>query len=259
MARLKDKVALITGGSSGMGLATAQLFSQEGAKVALLARGQEKLQRAVASITAEGSEAMAVAADITEPHQVEAAVRDVVDRWGGLDILFANAGINGIWAPIGLLEPDEWNKTITVNLTGTFLTIKYALPYLKHQGGSIIITSSVEGTHIFSSAGATAYACSKAGQIALAKMIALELTEHRVRVNVICPGWIGTGIATERRGLEDLGVPVEYPEGIVPLTGGEPGQPEDVAQLVLFLASDASSHITGTVVVIDGAQSLLKG
>jgi NAD(P)-dependent dehydrogenase (short-subunit alcohol dehydrogenase family) len=256
---LRDRVALVTGGSSGIGLATARLLACEGARVALLARGAEALERAVESVTADGGEAMAVTADVSRAQQMEEAVDQVIDRWDRLHIVFANAGINGVWAPVEDLEPDEWQKTISVNLTGTFLTLKAALPHLKRQGGAVIITSSVEGTHIFSSTGATAYSCSKAGQVALGKMAALELAEHGVRVNVICPGWIGTGITTEKHGLEGLGVPVEYPEGIVPLTGGEPGRPEDVARLVLFLASDASRHITGTAVVVDGAQSLLVG
>ena len=160
------------------------------------------------------------------------------------------------------LTPEEWNKTININLTGTFLTVKYAVPYLKKQpGSSVIITSSVNGTRVFSNTGATAYSCTKAAQVAFTKMVALELAEHRVRVNVICPGAIDTSIDenTERRNLEEIKEPVEFPEGKVPLTDGKPGTSEQVAQLVLFLASDASSHITGTEMWIDGGESLLKG
>jgi NAD(P)-dependent dehydrogenase (short-subunit alcohol dehydrogenase family) len=119
----------------------------------------------------------------------------------------------------------------------------------------------VNGTRIFSNTGATAYSSSKAGQVALTKMIALELAPQRVRANVICPGAIETNIdqSTEKRDLEGVRIPVEYPEGSQPLTGGEPGSAEQVAQLVLFLASDAASHITGTEIWIDGAESLLRG
>jgi NAD(P)-dependent dehydrogenase (short-subunit alcohol dehydrogenase family) len=185
----------------------------------------------------------------------------MVDRWGRIDIVFANAGINGVWASLEDLKPEEWDETLNVNLKGTFLTVKYAVPYLKKRGGSIIVTSSVNGTRIFSNTGATAYSSSKAAQVAFTKMIALELAPHRIRANVICPGAIETDIGqnTEQRDLEEIRQPVEFPEGSIPLTSGEPGTAEQIAQLVLFLASDASSHITGTEIWIDGASSLLVG
>jgi NAD(P)-dependent dehydrogenase (short-subunit alcohol dehydrogenase family) len=259
--RLDRKVALVTGGSSGIGEATARLFVRHGAKVAVLARESAELERVVEAISAAGGEAMPVVADISMPDQMERAVGAVADRWGRLDVLVANAGINGVWAPLDELGPDEWNTTIDVNLTGTFLTIKYAAPYLKRQGGSIIITSSINGTRVFSNSGATAYACSKAGQVALAKMLALELAEHEVRVNAVCPGSISTEIeeSTRREDLAEIREPVEFPEGRIPLTDGEPGRSEQVADLMLFLASDAASHVTGAVIMVDGAQSLLMG
>ena len=141
------------------------------------------------------------------------------------------------------------------------MTVKYAVPYLKRQGGSVIITSSVNGTRVFSNTGATAYSCTKAAQVAFAKMVALELAKHRIRVNVICPGAIETDISenTEQRNLEQIREPVDFPEGKIPLTDGKSGTSEQVAQLVLFLASDASSHISGTEIWIDGTESLLKG
>jgi NAD(P)-dependent dehydrogenase (short-subunit alcohol dehydrogenase family) len=192
---------------------------------------------------------------------MQQAVQKLVDRFGRLDIVFANAGINGVWAPIEDLTPDEWDKTLNINLKGTFLTVKYAVPHLKQQGGAIVITSSVNGTRIFSNSGATAYSCSKAAQVAFTKMVAVELAPHKIRVNVICPGAIDTNIneTTEQRDLEQIKIPVEFPEGKIPLTHGESGKSEQVAQLVLFLASDAASHVTGTEVWIDGAESLLKG
>lgn len=180
-----------------------------------------------------------------------------------LDIVFANAGINGVWAPLNEIEPNEWDETIAVNLKGTFLTVKYAIPYLRRAGGgSIIITASVNGTRIFSNAGATAYACSKAAQVALAKMAALELAKDRIRVNVICPGLVGSNIETtkEKRHLDRAQEPMEFPAGKVPLTDGRPGKAGDIAELVLFLATHRrSGHITGTPLWIDGAESLLQG
>lgn len=260
--QLAGKVALVTGAGSGIGKAAAQLMAKEGVKVALLGRSEDELKKTLAEIEGSGSAAIPVLADISQPEQMQQATEKVVNEWGRLDIVFANAGINGVWASLEELSPEEWNKTININLTGTFLTVKYAVPYLKRQpGSSVIITSSVNGTRVFSNSGATAYSCTKAAQVAFTKMVALELAEHGIRVNVICPGAIETSIDenTERRDLEEIQEPVEFPEGKIPLTDGKPGTSEQVAQLVLFLASDASSHITGTEVWIDGGESLLKG
>lgn len=257
--QLAEKVALITGASSGIGLATAKLLAQQGAKVGMLGREESELQEAVTQVH-QWSDAIPLMADISQPEAMQQAVQQVIDRWGRLDIVFANAGINGVWAPVEELDPPEWDKTISVNLTGTFLTVKYAVPYLKRQGGSIIITSSVNGTRMFSNTGATAYACSKAAQVAFAKMVALELAESQVRVNVICPGAIATEIKSDKQGeLDTIRPPTKFPEGVIPLTHGKSGSSDQVAQLVLFLASDTASHITGTEIWIDGGQSLLQG
>src|SRR6266508_5326230 len=140
--QLTGKVALVTGADSGIGKATAMLFAKEGAKVAALDLTDEKLKQSVQEIQRAGGEAIPVTADISRPDQVQRAVQQTVDQWGRLDIVFANAGINGVWAPLEELTPEDWNKTINTNLTGTFLTVKYAVPYLKRQGGSVIITSS---------------------------------------------------------------------------------------------------------------------
>ncbi len=259
--QLKNRVALITGAGSGIGKAAALLLAKEGAKVAALGRTPDEIKRTVEEIERGGGEALTVVADISQPDQMQHAIKQIVEKWNRIDIVFANAGINGVWAPLEELEPDEWDRTLSINLKGTFLTVKYAVPYLKREGGSVIVTSSVNGTRMFSNTGATAYACSKAAQVAFTKMVALELAEARVRVNVICPGAIETQIeeSTEKRDLDRVREPVEFPEGEIPLTDGTPGTAEEVAQLVLFLASDASRHISGTEIWIDGAQSLLQG
>ena len=259
--QLAGKVALVTGAGSGIGKASARLLAKEGAKIAALGHTETEVEQTVAQIQANGNEAISVIADISASDQMQQAIEQIIEQWGRLDIIFANAGINGVWAPIEELTSEEWERTLNVNLKGTFLTVKYAVPYLKKQGGSIIITSSVNGTRIFSNTGATAYSCSKAAQVAFTKMVALELAKHRIRVNVICPGAIETNISesTQQRHLGNIKEPVEFPEGQIPLTDGESGTSEQVAQLVLFLASDAANHISGTEIWIDGAQSLLQG
>ncbi|MHB1293673.1 MAG: SDR family oxidoreductase [Anaerolineae bacterium] len=261
MAKLDGRVALVTGAGSGIGKAAALLLAKHGARVAALSRTEEEVNRVVHEIRDSGGEALPLVGDISQPDDMILAVRKIVDAWARIDIVFANAGINGVWAPLEDLEPEEWDKTLDINLKGTFLTVKYAVPYLKKRGGSVIITSSVNGTRIFSNTGATAYSCSKAGQVAFTQMVALELAPYGVRVNVICPGAIESSIDenTERRDLEQVRIPTEFPEGKIPLTSGQPGKAEQVADLVLFLASDASSHITGTPIWIDGAESLLMG
>jgi NAD(P)-dependent dehydrogenase (short-subunit alcohol dehydrogenase family) len=259
--QLVGKVALITGAGSGIGKAAALLLAKEGAKIAALGKGEEDINKTITQIKNAGGEAIPLIADISQPQEMQQAIQQISTQWGRLDIVFANAGINGVWAPLEELEPDEWDKTINVNLKGTFLTVKYAVPLLKKQGGSVIITSSVNGTRIFSNTGATAYSCTKAAQVAFTKMVALELAEQRIRVNVICPGAIETNIdkSTTQRDLDKVREPVDFPEGRIPLTDGKPGTSEQVAQLVLFLASDASNHITGTEIWIDGGESLLMG
>lgn len=255
---LRGKVALVTGAGSGIGQAAAILLGEEGVCVAALSRTKEELRRTVEQIEQRGGEGGVFIADVSDEAQMKAAVDAIVERWGRIDIVFANAGVNGVWAPLEEISTEEWDRTIAINLRGTFLTVKHTLPYLKRQGGSIIVTASINGTRVFSNTGATAYACSKAAQVAFTKMMALELAPHRIRINVICPGAITTEIeeSTEHRNIENLGVPVEFPRGWHPLRG-EPGTAMQVAQLVRFLASDAADHITGTEMWIDGGESLI--
>jgi NAD(P)-dependent dehydrogenase (short-subunit alcohol dehydrogenase family) len=261
MMDLQGKVALITGAGSGIGKASAIRLAQEGARIAALGRDKDELQQTVQEIERNGGEATPITADISKPDEMRRTYEQVIDQWGRVDIVFANAGINGVWAPLEELTPEDWDRTLDINLKGTFLTVKYAVPYLKKQGGSVIVTSSVNGTRKFSNTGATAYSCSKAAQVAFTKMVALELAKHRIRVNVICPGAIETEIDenTQKKNLDKIKEPVIYPEGKIPLTDGKPGSSEQVAELVLFLASDASSHITGTEIWIDGGETLLQG
>lgn len=258
---LEGKVALVTGGGSGMGETAALRFAREGARVVICGRTKEKLERTVDEARTDGTEIVDLQADISDPQDVRRLFEEVDERFGRLDVLFAHAGINGVWAPVEELDVDEWRRTIDINLSGTFYTVKYAVPLMKHQGGSIIITSSINGTTKFSDVGSSAYCASKAGQIAFMKLMALELADKKIRVNAICPGSIETSIDEhmELRNTEASDEVAEYPHGAIPLSGGEPGAPEQVAELVLFLAGDRSSHITGTPVWIDGGQSLVQG
>lgn len=257
---LKGKVSLVTGAGSGIGKAAAVRLASAGSNVGLLGRDKEELLATADEIKQHDGMTMILVADITDASSMRKAMAALDDRWGRLDVVFANAGVNGVWAPLEELEPEEWRETVDINLTGTFLTLKYAIPLLKRQGGSVIINASINGTRTFSNAGASAYSSSKAGQVALTKMAALELAKHHIRVNAVCPGWIETEIAdnTEKRNIEAAEEPVEFPDGSIPLTNGKPGRPEQVADLVHFLASAAADHITGTEIWIDGGESLLE-
>jgi NAD(P)-dependent dehydrogenase (short-subunit alcohol dehydrogenase family) len=259
---LAGKVALVTGAGSGIGKAAALRLAREGARLGALSDTEAEVQQTAKEIRDCGGDAIALTADVGDAPAMQKAVSALVTEYGRLDIAIANAGIGGMMAPIDEIEPAEWDATINTNLRGSYLTLRYAVPHLKKAGaGAIVLVSSINGTRSFSDPGATAYACSKAAQVAMAQMAARELARHRIRVNVICPGSITTSIDdnTFSRHAERADVRVEYPEGQIPLTGDKPGTPGDVAELILFLVSDRARHITGTPVWIDGAQSLMVG
>ncbi|GCE78215.1 SDR family oxidoreductase [Cellulomonas biazotea] len=256
---LAGKVALVTGAGSGIGRATAVLLARQGATVVPLGHSQDSADEVADEIRASGGTALALAADVADAQAVRDVVARIDSELGRLDVVVANAGVNGVWAPVDQIEPDEWGATIATNLTGTFLTVRYAVPLLVRQGGAVVVVSSINGTRTFSNSGASAYATSKAGQVAFARMVAVELAPRGVRVNVVCPGGIETEIDdnTEQRNTEGLGVRAEFPDGQIPLTGAEPGAASQVADAIAFLVSDAASHVTGTEVFVDGGQSLV--
>ncbi|MBP2000996.1 NAD(P)-dependent dehydrogenase (short-subunit alcohol dehydrogenase family) [Paenibacillus shirakamiensis] len=260
-SRFQGKVAIVTGAGSGIGKAAALRLAKEGAKVILFDLNRERTQQTEAEINylyPESSRAFDV--DISDPIRMERAVHEAAEIFGGIDIVFANAGINGVLAPLDEISFEDWNNTMNINLNGTFLTVKYTVPFLKKSGGgSIIITSSINGSDRFSGFGMSAYSTTKAGQVGFARMAALELAKFKIRVNVICPGAIATNIDQSSKPSAELSgivIPVVYPQGNQPLADG-PGQSEDVADLVSFLASSESKHITGARIVIDGAESML--
>ncbi|OAB35720.1 3-oxoacyl-[acyl-carrier-protein] reductase [Paenibacillus macquariensis subsp. defensor] len=258
--RFEGQTAIVTGAGSGIGKASAIKLAQQGANVALFDLLNDRTSDTEAEINRirEGA-ARAFDVDTSNAERVERAVLETVEIFGGVDIVFANAGINGVLSPIEEMEFEDWQQTLSVNLNGTFLTLKYTVPHLKKNGGSVIITSSINGNRTYSNFGMSAYSTSKGGQVAFAKMAALELARYKIRVNVICPGAISTNIdqSTEKtEKLKDIIIPVQFPEGSQPLADG-PGDPRQVADLVSFLASKEASHITGAEIIIDGAESLL--
>jgi len=258
MARLTGKVAVITGGAGGIGRATARLFTGEGARVLLVDRHEAGLQSAVQTL----GEAVAsyVVADITQPEQVQHYVHTAIERYQGLDILLANAGIEGVVQPIPDYPVDVFDQVMAVNVRGVWLGLKYAIPVMRARGGgSIIITSSTAG--IRGSLGLSAYTTSKHAVIGLMRTAALECAAWGIRVNTVNPAPIETRMM---RSLEEMrttasgtAVTVEQTKesiaGRIPL--GRYGAPEEVGRLMLFLASDESSFCTGGVYMVDGGSS----
>lgn len=254
-------VAMITGGGSGIGKETALALAAEGYKVGVLGHTQKQLSATVNEISEAGGEALALLADVTDEEQLAAATRQLIERFGRLDVVVANAGINGVWAPVDDLTLAEWNNTLSVNLTGTFLTIRTTVPELKRSGGGrIIVVSSINGTRTFTTPGATAYTATKAGQVAMVQQLALELARHNIRINAVCPGEIETEIDanTTVRRKDETAISSIWPDGQVPITGGRPGRSQDVTDVIVFLASEKSRHITGSPIWVDGGQGLLR-
>ncbi len=249
--RLTGKVALITGAASGIGRATALLFAREGARIVAADRNLAGSEQTVSQIQALGGEAIAVQLEVTNEAQVAAAIQTTLDRFGQLNVLFNNAGTGETTTSIMDLAGDEWDRVMAVNVKGVFLGIKYgAAAMLKGgQGGSIINTASVAGLVGF--AGHSAYSASKAACLHLSKTAALELSKSNIRVNAIAPAFTTTPM------VDELAANSRNPERTmmklaqaIPL--GRLGKPEEIANAALFLASDESSFVTGTVLVLDG-------
>jgi NAD(P)-dependent dehydrogenase (short-subunit alcohol dehydrogenase family) len=254
------KVALVTGGGSGIGEASALELARSGSDVVLVDLQAADIERVAGAIRSMGREAMPMVCDVSDADAMARVFDEVAQRFGRIDQVLVNAGINGMWAPIEEMTPEEWDTTIRVNLRGSYLTVHHAVPLMKEQGGSIVIISSINGTRTFTTAGATAYSVTKAGQFAMGQMLAMELSRYRIRVNVICPGSIQTQIGqrTWRRKTEEAKVRAEFPDGTIPLTRSNKGPlPGEIAKTVAFLCSDAAGHISGTPIWVDGAQSLL--
>ena len=245
--RIEGKVALITGGGSGIGRATALLFGREGAKVVVADYNPEGGERTVKMLKETGGTAVFHAADVSNPKDVDALIHKVVESYGRLDCAFNNAGIEGQMAQTPDYSIEEWNRVIAINLTGVFLCMKYEIPLmLKHGGGSIVNTAS--GAGLVGVSGMPAYVAAKHGVAGLTKAAALEFAQKGIRVNAVCPGFILTPMA-ER--LLDKG---HFSEEQI--FAAEPmhrmGKPEEIAEAVLWLCSDASSFVTGLPMPVDG-------
>ncbi len=241
---LKGKVAIVTGGASGIGRATAALFAREGANAVVADYEPTGGQDTVKMIQGEGGEAFFVETDVSRPEDVERMVKETVKTYGRLDILFNNAGV-GETAKATEASLEHWERVLAINLRGVFLGCKYAIPeMIRNGGGSIINNASILAEVGFSEA--TAYAASKHGIAGLTQTIAIDYAAQGIRANTVCPGFIRTPMVMKGLDEETRG----YIAGLHPL--GRMGEPEEVAEAVLFLASDRSSFVTGTCLFVDG-------
>lgn len=245
MDRLKGKIALITGGGSGIGRAACLLFAREGAKVVIADYVAEGGNETVRQIKAAGGEAAFVQADVSKSTDVQNMIATTVKTYGRVDVLFNNAGIEGPSAKIANYKEEDWDRVIAIDLTAVYLGMKYVIPEMLKQGGGVIIsTASVAGLVGFPGSGA--YAAAKAGVINMTRMVALEYADKNIRVNCICPGIIETPMVDRVLGNRPR-------EGVVKAEPiGRLGRPEDIANAALFLASDESSFATGAPFIIDG-------
>jgi NAD(P)-dependent dehydrogenase (short-subunit alcohol dehydrogenase family) len=251
MTALSNKVALVTGASSGIGRATAKLFAAEGAHVVVTARRQEELEKLVAEIDAAGGKAMALAGDVKDEAFAQSLVATAIRSFGGLDIAFNNAGALGEMGPTPHVSLNGWTDTIETNLTSAFLGAKYQIPaMLDRGGGSLIFTSSFVG-YTAGMPGVAAYAASKAGLIGLTQALAAEFGPKGIRVNAILPGGTDTAAAQAMIGTPEGRAFVEGLHALKRIS-----TPEEIAKSVLYLASDASSFTTGTAMLVDGGVSI---
>jgi NAD(P)-dependent dehydrogenase (short-subunit alcohol dehydrogenase family) len=247
--RLKDKVALITGGTSGIGEATAVLFAREGAAVAITGRNKQRGATVLARIKETADEGLFLRADVSSAADCRKAVEETVNAFGRIDILFNNAGV---FYPQTALEcsEKEWDEQIDVNLKGTFLMSKFVLPIMIQQGCGVIVNNA-SGWGIVGGDHAVAYCASKGGVVLMTKAMAIDHGAQGIRVNCVCPGDVETPMLpadAKMRGLKWD----EYIAGCASRPLGRVGTPEEIAKAVLFLASDESSFMTGAALVVDG-------
>lgn len=245
--KLANKVALITGAGSGMGKSAALLFANEGAKIAAVDINEGQVKEAVSTITAKGGQAIALRADVSKSEDVQRMVDETIAALGVPTILYNNAGIEGGSNFLADFPEEEFDRVIAINLRGVFLGMKYVLPHMvKAGGGSVINTASIAG--LVAVRGGVAYAAAKAGVIAMTRVAALEYGRYNIRVNAICPGAIETPMAQRIRKGQPPNPKVIDRISVL----GRMAEPEEIAKVALFLASDDASFATGAPFIIDG-------
>jgi NAD(P)-dependent dehydrogenase (short-subunit alcohol dehydrogenase family) len=254
MPDMNDKVALITGASSGIGRATAHVFAARGAKVVLAARREDELMALAAEIREHGAEASYVVTDVAEARDVEQMVTHAIDAYGRIDYAVNNAGIEGRFSGIAEMPVQEWDRVIGINLRGVFLCLQHQARAMLAggHGGAIVNVGSVNSFLGF--AGGAAYATSKHGLIGLTTSVSAELASQGIRVNLVCPGIVDTPM--HRRLREDIGDAI-YDDVVLPRVHTKrAGQPQEIAGSIVFLCSDEASYITGTTLTPDGGLTL---
>src|SRR5664279_2691425 len=254
MSDMNDKVALGAGASSGIGKATAEAFAAKGARVVVAARRQEELASLVSGIEARGGKATAIKTDVSVAKDVERMVAYALDEFGQLDYAVNNAGIEGTFAGIADLAEEDWDSVMDINLKGTFLCLKYEARAMLRSGngGAIVNVGSVNS--FLGVAGAAGYVASKHGLIGLTTSVSAELASQGIRVNLVCPGIIDTPMHHRLRGIvgDDF-----YEKGVLPTVHlRRAGEPEEIAQAIVFLCSQEASYITGTTLTPDGGFTL---
>jgi NAD(P)-dependent dehydrogenase (short-subunit alcohol dehydrogenase family) len=250
---MNEKVALITGASSGIGRATAKAFAAKGAKVVLAARRQDELASLVAEIEARGGKATAVKTDVSQAQDAERMVAHAVEAYGRVDYAVNNAGTEGELAPVADLSEEAWDRVLNTNLKGNFLCLKYEARAMLAggNGGAIVNVGSVNSFLGFGSG--AAYVASKHGQVGLTTSASAELAPHGIRVNIVCPGFVDTPMHHRARSL--LGDAI-YDDVMVRVHARRVGKPAEIAASILFLCSDEASYITGTTLTPDGGFTL---